>query len=139
MRKILLYRQKSQHGFTMIELLTVFFIIGVIAAIIIPNIRKAFYRAQLSGCQSNLRNIATALQIYHADNQDYPDNLEVLAPKYMPKMPQCPTAGRDTYSKGYAVSKNPPQYTISCHGNNHTLTGLKENEPFYTLDSGLGP
>ena len=75
-------KKNSQRtaGYTMIELLTVIFIIGVIAAIIIPNIKNAFYRAQVSGCQSNLRNIATALQVYHTDIQIIPFSCQKLFP-----------------------------------------------------------
>lgn len=132
-------KTKRIAGYTLIELLTVMFIIGVIAAIIIPNIKNAFHRAQVSGCQSNLRNIATALQVYHTDNSDYPEQLSEIVPEYMKEMPFCPSVNKDTYTDGYSFNENPVQYTIYCSGVNHSESNLGENEPYYSLSSGLGP
>ncbi|MCE1245419.1 MAG: prepilin-type N-terminal cleavage/methylation domain-containing protein [Firmicutes bacterium] len=134
-----LFIRKKQKGFTLIELLTAIFIITVIATIIFPNIRKAFYRANLSGCQSNLRNMATAVEIYNTDTGNYPDKLERIVPERMRKLPECPAAGKETYSAGYEVVTDPAAYTIHCSGDNHGITGLNSGEPYYSGDSGLHP
>ena len=64
--------RKNQKGFTLIELLIVVAIIGILAAIAIPQF--ASYRAKAfdSAAQSDLRTIRTTLEGYYADNYEYP-------------------------------------------------------------------
>ena len=59
-------------GFTLIELLIVVAIIGILAAIAIPNFLNAQVRAKVSRAESEMRNIATALETYYIDNNAYP-------------------------------------------------------------------
>lgn len=65
--------RKSEKGFTLIELLIVVAIIGILAAIAIPQF--AAYRAKAfdSAAQSDLRTMRTELEGYYTDNFHYPD------------------------------------------------------------------
>jgi prepilin-type N-terminal cleavage/methylation domain-containing protein/prepilin-type processing-associated H-X9-DG protein len=66
---------KGRKGFTLIELLVVIAIIAILAAILFPVFAKARAAAQASDCQSNMRQIGTALRMYAGDNHDmYPTN-----------------------------------------------------------------
>lgn len=131
--------QHPKKGFTLIELMTVIFILSVIIMIMIPNIRRAFWRARLTGCQSNLRNLATVLHSYAVDHEQYPERLSQIVPKYLGAMPSCPAAEADTYTDGYEWNDDPDAFTIHCSGSNHTPIGLGENEPYYSSIIGLGP
>ncbi|MDR1284367.1 MAG: prepilin-type N-terminal cleavage/methylation domain-containing protein [Opitutaceae bacterium] len=61
---------KTNHAFTLVELLTVIVIIAILAAILIPAISKARLAAKNITCVSNLRQIGGLAQLYANDNRD---------------------------------------------------------------------
>lgn len=61
-------------GFTLIELLIVVAIIAILAAIAVPNLLEAQIRAKVSRVKSDLHTVATALEAYRVDHNDYPPN-----------------------------------------------------------------
>jgi prepilin-type N-terminal cleavage/methylation domain-containing protein/prepilin-type processing-associated H-X9-DG protein len=69
-------------GFTLIELLVVIAIIGILAAMVFPVFARARESARKAVCLSNVKNIALAIQMYLADNNDvlppYEHRQEVL-------------------------------------------------------------
>jgi len=64
--------RKSEKGFTLIELLIVVAIIGILAAIAIPQFAAYRQKAYNSAAQSDIRNLKTGMESYYADNQSYP-------------------------------------------------------------------
>lgn len=65
--------RKDEKGFTLIELLIVVAIIGILAAIAIPQFAAYRQRAYNSAAQSDLKNAKTALEAFYADYQQYPN------------------------------------------------------------------
>ena len=65
-------RRSAQRGFTLVELMVVVAIIALIAGIIIPNYVHARRQASVSDTEANLKQIATALELYFTDNLQYP-------------------------------------------------------------------
>ncbi len=57
----------GQKGFTLIELLVVVAILGILAAIVVPNFATFFGRGQTEACQIELRMVQTATMTYVAD------------------------------------------------------------------------
>lgn len=58
----------SNHAFTLIELLIVVAIIGILAAIAVPNFLNAQIRAKLSRVVGDMRSLSTAIEMYSTDN-----------------------------------------------------------------------
>lgn len=59
--------RKNRKGFTLIELLIVVAIIGILAAIAVPNFMNAQIRAKLARVESDLKTLSTALAMYRLD------------------------------------------------------------------------
>ena len=63
---------RRQNGFTLIELLIVVAIIGIIAAIAIPNLLNAIDRSKQKRTMADMRSVGTAVEEYSVDNNFYP-------------------------------------------------------------------
>ncbi len=61
-----------KSGFTLIELLIVVAIIAILAAIAVPNFLEAQTRSKVSRVRADLRSVATALESYGVDQNNYP-------------------------------------------------------------------
>ena len=61
-------RHRNEKGFTLIELLIVVAIIGIIAAIAIPNLLNAIQRGKQKRTMSDIRSVGTACETYAIDN-----------------------------------------------------------------------
>ena len=100
-------------------------IIGLLAAIAIPNFLKARARSQANACINNLRQLDSATQQYAAENRldsTSPYTLSVLGP-YLRldstgNIPACPANG--TYSPGSTVT-NSPTCSLSNTSPAHTF------------------
>lgn len=78
------HKPKNARGFTLIEILVVVVIIGILGAVIVPNLLGRPDQARVTAAQSDLRNLANALDIYRLDNYQYPSTdqgLEALVSK----------------------------------------------------------
>ncbi|MBI2354917.1 MAG: prepilin-type N-terminal cleavage/methylation domain-containing protein [Deltaproteobacteria bacterium] len=68
----MLQKMRNRKGFTLIELLIVVAIIGILAAIAIPQFAAYRARGYNSAGNSDIKNIKTTLEAYYTDNQYYP-------------------------------------------------------------------
>ena len=88
LRRARAWRHRAARGFTLIELMVVLVIIGVLAALIVPNVLDRTDDARATAARTDVNNLVQALKLYKLDNQRYPtaeQGLEALVRK--------PTAG----------------------------------------------
>ncbi len=80
--------RRLRQGFTLIELMVVLVILGVLAALIVPNVLDRTDDARATAAKADINNLMQALKLYKLDNQRFPSaeqGLEALVNK--------PTAG----------------------------------------------
>ena len=71
-------RARLAAGFTLIELMVVLVIIGVLAALIVPNVLERTDDARMTAARTDITNIMQALKLYRLDNQRYPTSEQGL-------------------------------------------------------------
>ena len=98
--------KKNQAGFTLIEIMVVVIIIGILVAMVAPQVMGRIDQAQITRVQSDLRAVENALKFYRLDNFAYPTSeqgLDALVTRpndpnivnwnpqgYLPRMPKDP-------------------------------------------------
>ncbi len=88
----------GKQGFTLVEIMIVVAIIGLLAAVAIPNFMQARTRAQTNACIANLKQIDGAKTLYALDNNvsSIAEDMTLLVTAYIKKTPKCPAGGTYT-------------------------------------------
>lgn len=103
---------KSQHGFTLIEVMIVIVILGILAALIVPKVMGRPDEARVVAAKQDIATIMQALKLYKLDNRRYPSadqGLDALVKKptaapmpdnwksYLERLPLDPWGGTYQY------------------------------------------
>lgn len=106
-------RARQQQGFTLIEIMVVVIILGILAAIVAPNVIGRIDDAQITKAKTEIRNLESSMKFYRLDNFAYPtteQGIDALANKpadpnvknwksggYIPRIPKDPWGNEYLY------------------------------------------
>jgi prepilin-type N-terminal cleavage/methylation domain-containing protein len=108
----------NQHGFTLVELMIVIVIVGILAAVAIPIYQGNIKKAKMSECDAALGTIRTALRVFYAENQQYPDtegaSVDTTFFKQYLNISHPDLDGRYFSAGNYKLTSTPTTYVITC-------------------------
>jgi general secretion pathway protein G len=121
-------RRNGQSGVTLIEMMIVLVIIGIVAALVVPNVIGRPDEARVAVANADLRTISASLEMYRLDNRVYPTAGQGLGA--LSQMPSEPPLPPNWVAGGYLPQVptdpwgNPYGYTVSAGSGGYELLSL---------------
>ncbi len=141
--------RRSQEGFTLIELMVVILIIGLLATIVVQNLKGATDKARRIKAQADISAFKTALDRYYLDNGSYPTTDQglaalVSAPSSGKVSADYPTGGyiekvpNDPWGTPYVYQSDGDSYILKSYGADGVEGGTGKNADIDGSTNGAG-
>jgi general secretion pathway protein G len=126
---------KDERGFTLIELITVVAIVGILAAIAVPQYKVAIQQAREGVLREDLFLFRDAIDQYYIDKGKYPASLDALAEEgYLRKIPVDPITQQADWQPVFEEldpdrpGETPGVYDVKSASEATSLSGTPYNE-----------
>ncbi len=104
-------KQNSEEGFTLIELLVVVIIIGVLAAVALPNLLSQVGKARETELKNAVGSVIRSQQAYHFERQSFAPNIEFLGVKIPARYNTDTTMGISASDTGAETASTNSNYS----------------------------
>ena len=118
---------QKEKGFTLLELMIAVAIIGILAAIAVPNYQRYLIKSNRSVAQSFMLSISNNEEQYMLDNRSYTTTLGAGG---LGLTPPSELNGKYTFALGPATPTTPPSYIVTA-----TAIGSQASDGNLTLDN----
>jgi len=111
-------KMRAKRGFTLVEILIVVVILGILAAIVIPQFTDASTEAKTSAVKSNLQTMRSQVELYKIKNDDDPPATlaALVSGGYMQAVPDEPFGNAWDYNSTTGVVTSTTTTPVDCTG-----------------------
>lgn len=132
--KRVLKESSMRKGFTLVEIMIVVSLVVILVMLAAPGILRSRLIANEGTAIANLKAINNACQLYHMNNDQYPNSLISLSEATPPYLDSVLASGeKQSYGFAYAIVSN-DSFTVNA---NPLSTGLLKGRYFYLDESGV--
>lgn len=125
----------SQKGFTLIELLVVVLIIGILAAVALPQYEKTVWKSRASEMMTWMKSLGEAQELYHMANGSWAYALDELDVDFsgfsVPQSGKAQPCGMANRGAGAVRQKGFITFSLNSGGNSYMISGASFNEGPY--------